>query len=66
MPEVEREAWITFKSVVTKFLGNSKEPDYATIFANMLEKFKFLGCLMRLKINFLNSHLDIFSKILVQ
>jgi hypothetical protein len=62
MTEVERGAWIAFKSVVTKFLGNNKEPDYVTIVANMLEKFKVLGCLMSLKIHFLNSHLDFSRK----
>jgi hypothetical protein len=66
MTEVEREAWITFRSVVTKFLGNNQGPDYVTIVANMLEIFKVLGCLMSLKINFSNSHLDFFPKILVQ
>jgi hypothetical protein len=59
MTEVEREAWIAFKSAVTKFLGNNKNPDYVTIVANMLENFKVLGCLMSLKINFLKSHFDI-------
>jgi hypothetical protein len=39
MAEVER-AWIAFRSVVTKFLRNNKDPDYDTIVANMLEKFK--------------------------
>jgi hypothetical protein len=42
--EVERETWIAFKSAVTKFLGNNKDPDYVTIVANMQEKFKFLWC----------------------
>jgi hypothetical protein len=27
MTEVEREAWIAFKNVVSKFLGNNKDPD---------------------------------------
>jgi hypothetical protein len=66
MTEVEIEAWIAFKSVVTKFLGNNKDPDYVTIIANVLEKFKVLGCLICLKIQLLISHLDIFLKILVQ
>jgi hypothetical protein len=66
MAEVEREAWIAFKSVVTKFLGNNKDSDYVVTVANMLEKFEVLGCLMRLKNNFLNSHLEFFPKILVQ
>jgi hypothetical protein len=52
MTEVEREVWIAFRSVVTKLLGDNKDPDYVTIFANMLEKFKVLGCLMSLKIHF--------------
>jgi hypothetical protein len=38
-------------SVVTKFLGNNKDPDYITIVANMLEKFKVL-----------NSHLEFFPE----
>jgi hypothetical protein len=63
MAEVEREAWIAFRSVVVKFLGNNKNPDYVVAVANMLEKFEALGCLMGLKIHFLNSH---FPKILVQ
>jgi hypothetical protein len=46
MTEVEREAWITSKGVVTKFLWNSRDPDYLTIVADMLEKFKVLRCLM--------------------
>jgi hypothetical protein len=62
MTEVEREAWIAFKRVVAKFLGNNKDPDYVTIVANMLEKFKVFRCLMSLKIHFLNSHLDFFPR----
>jgi hypothetical protein len=56
--EGEREAWIAFKRVVTKFLENNKDPNYITNCINMLQKFKVLGCLMSLKILFLNSHLD--------
>jgi hypothetical protein len=63
MIEVEREAWIAFKNVVTEFLGKNKDPDYVTVVATMLGKFKALGCLMSLKIHFLNSHLDFFPKI---
>jgi hypothetical protein len=53
--EVETEAWIAFKNVA-KFLENNwnnKDPDYVTVVANTLEKFKVLGCLMSLKIHFL-------------
>jgi hypothetical protein len=62
MTEVETEAWIAFKSVVTKFLGNNKDPDYVTIVANMLEKFKVLGCLTSLKIHFFLIRTWIFSR----
>jgi hypothetical protein len=62
MTEVEIKAWIAFKSVAAKFLGNNKDPDYVTIVAYMLEEFKFLGCLMSLKIHFLNSHLVFFLR----
>jgi hypothetical protein len=36
MTEVERQAWIAFKIVVTKFLENNKDPDYVTIVTNMV------------------------------
>jgi hypothetical protein len=62
MAEVEREAWIAFRSVVTKFLGNNKDPDYVTIVADMLEKFKVLGCLISLKLHFLKQHLYFFPR----
>jgi hypothetical protein len=52
MTEVEREARVAFKSVVTKFLGNNKESYYFTIVANKLKKLKLLGCLMSIKIYF--------------
>lgn len=58
----EKEAWVSFKQVVTKFLGNAKDPEYGTIVANMLKKFEKLGCLMSLKVHFLNSHLDYFPE----
>jgi hypothetical protein len=49
MTEFEREGWIAFRRVVTKFLGNNKDPDYVTVVANMLKIFEVLGCLMSLK-----------------
>jgi hypothetical protein len=66
MTEVERGAWIAFKSVATKFLENNKDPDYVAIVANMLENFKVLGCLMSIKIHFFEFALGFFPKILVQ
>lgn len=62
MTTKEKEAWISFKQVVTKFLGNVKDPNYELIVANMIDKFKNLGCLMSLKVHFLHAHLDFFPE----
>ena len=60
--EKKKEAWISFKEVVIKFLGNVKAPNYKLIEANMINKFKTLGCLMSLKVHFLHNHLDFFPE----
>lgn len=62
MNEVETEAWIAFKNVITKFLGNNRDPDYVVIVENMLKCFKVLGCSMSIKVHFLNAHLDFFPE----
>ena len=60
MTLTEKEAWVSFKNVITKFFGNTEDSDYINIVSNMLEKLNKLECLMILKIHFLNSHLDFF------
>jgi hypothetical protein len=40
--EVERGAWIAFKSIVTKFVDNNTVPECVIIVANELEKLKVL------------------------
>ena len=60
MTLTEKEVWVSFKNVITKFLGNTKYSDYINIVGNMLDKFNKLGCLTNLEIHFLNSHLDFF------
>lgn len=57
MTNVEKKAWESFKAVATNFLGNNKSPDYKKIVDNMVMNFKKLGCLMNLKLHFLDSHL---------
>lgn len=37
------EAWMLFDKVMTKFLGNVKDPNYELIVANMIDKFRNLG-----------------------
>ena len=56
----EKKAWEAFKDVVTKFLGNKKDPNFKWIVENMLQKFRKLGCLMSLKVHFLHLQLDYF------
>jgi hypothetical protein len=58
----EREAWIYFKEVIDKFLGNNKDTNCEQVVNNMLEKYKVLGCKMRRKLHFLFSHLDQFPE----
>lgn len=47
----EKEEQVSFKQVVTKFLGNIKDAEYGTIVAKMLNKFKKSGCLISLKVH---------------
>jgi hypothetical protein len=58
MSNVEREAWIALKDIISKFLGNYRDQNYKNIVNHMLDKFKELGCNMSLKVHFLDSHLD--------
>ena len=52
MTDVEKKAWLSFVKVVSKFLGNTKDPDYQNIVENMLACFQALGCRLSLKDHF--------------
>lgn len=62
MNEKEKEAWVSFKDVVRKFLGNTKDPNYKTIVQRMLAAYEAQGCKMSLKVHFLHSHIDYFPE----
>lgn len=62
MTDTEKAAWLGFKNVVENFLGNTKGEQYQEIVTNMIESFRELGCLMNLKLHFLDSHLDSFPE----
>lgn len=62
MTSVEKEAWISFRDIVSKFLGNNKDPDYKNIIKKLIKNFENLGCLMSLKVHFLKSHVDYFPE----
>jgi hypothetical protein len=46
MTTVEKNAWTNFKSVMSKCLGNMKDPDYKSIVADLLKNLLVLGCNM--------------------
>lgn len=56
MNELEKAAWLSFRSVVQNFLGNRKSPDYRSIVASLIKNYEKLGCLMNLKLHFLDSY----------
>lgn len=56
----EKKAWVSFKEVITKFLGNENDPEYVTIVANMLQKLRKNWMIVEPECSILNSHLDYF------
>lgn len=60
--DIERNAWLAFKSVVANFLGNYKTPDHVNVVKNCISAYKQLGANMSLKIHLLDSHLDFFPE----
>jgi len=59
---VEKATWDSFKFVVKVFLGNRRAQNYEELVNKLLQSYQKLGCNISLKINFLHSHLDIFSE----
>ncbi|GBP23684.1 52 kDa repressor of the inhibitor of the protein kinase [Eumeta japonica] len=62
MNEAEKAAWVSLKNVSQNFLGNNKSEDYSILVDELLENYKYLGCLMNLKLHFLDSHLNHFPE----
>ena len=58
----ELEAWRSFNGVVYGFLGNKKEANNKQLIHNFFQTYQKLGCRMSLKIHFLHSHLEFFSR----
>jgi len=61
--ETERKAWLSFKGICKDILGNHKAANYQDVVHDLLTSYKAMGCKMSLKIHFLESHLDFFSRI---
>ena len=60
MRDVEKNEWLSFREVVSKFLENKKNPNHRNIVENMLANFQKLGCRTSVKVHFLHFHLDFF------
>ncbi|GBM62274.1 hypothetical protein AVEN_264137-1 [Araneus ventricosus] len=58
----EKEAWDSFKSVVHRVWGNTKDLLYKTCVQRMLTAYEAQGCKMRFKVHFLHSHIDCFPE----
>ena len=56
----EKAAWDRFKFVVKGFLGNRRSQNYEELVNK--QSYQKLGCNMSLKIHFLHSRLDFFSR----
>ncbi|GBL85452.1 hypothetical protein AVEN_34633-1 [Araneus ventricosus] len=58
----ENEGWDSFKDVVHRFFGNTKDPLYKTILQRMLTTYEAQRCKMSLKVHFLHFHNDCFPE----
>ena len=47
-------------NVMENFLGNHKSENFKKIVADLVKNFGKLGCVMNLKLQFLDSHIDYF------
>ena len=58
MISTQKRAWLRFKNVVQKFLGNIKSPDWEKEVLRKVDSFQKLKCLMNLKLRFIDSHVE--------
>ena len=60
MTDTNKNAWLSFREVVSKYLENKKDSNYRSIVENLFVNFQKLGCRMSVKVPFLHFHLDYF------
>ena len=58
MNPIEARAWMAFTNVIRDFLANKKTNNYKELVAELLSSFQNWGCIMRIKVCFLKTHLD--------
>lgn len=61
-PQSFKEAWKSFVLVVEGFLGNTKSPDYKLICEELVENYRKQGCLMSVKVHYINEHVEDFPQ----
>ena len=59
----ELEARKCFTQICLKFLGSQKAENFEDVVANLLHSYDVFGCKMLLKVHFLETHLNFFTKI---
>ena len=55
MNQAELNAWLSFKSLCSNFLGSNKAENYRELVDNLSTSYHVLGCQMSLKIHILHS-----------
>ena len=62
--ETERTAWVSFERIFKDFLGNHKAANFRDVVQDLLTStwYKSMGCIMSMKIHFLESHLEFFPR----
>lgn len=62
MPDLEKNAWLSFKDVIKNFLGNTFASNYTEIVKKQLESYKVLGC-WKILVPLVTSKVNDFTKI---
>ena len=62
MNPIEAGAWMAFTNVIIDILANKRTDNNKELVAKLLSSFQNWGCIMRIKVCFLKSHLDSFPE----
>jgi hypothetical protein len=60
--EIDRNAWLSFKKICKNFLENYKAAYCQDVVHDLSTSYKAVGCMLSLKIHFLESYLDFFPR----
>ena len=62
LTELERRRWLSLKSVINNFLGNTKSRNHKHLIDNMLQNFQEIKVNMSVENHIMHSHLDFFPE----